>query len=601
MKSAHTFYIPVMGTGFTIDTPLKVGKYGISSVISLVDDVLIEQIRRFHCEKEREPYTPITNTDKDARANRITAYLNLLNKLLQRQMHKLQSSSFTAGSEITKYFELLPKSPLKNLYKKMLTIKDHSNKVDLQNQLRKGIVPGSIDVNIMTKINKNNYHNDEKLPNEFNDALAALRGYANSDLTSSVVFSAGFNPQLYGYLQKFDDFFPDKNGVFKKKIILKVSDYRSAEIQGKYLAKHGLWISEYRIESSVNCGGHAFINDGSLLGQILEEFKQKKHQMTKALFELYRKALCKLKKHEINQPDDVRITVQGGIGTSNEHDFLIKHYGVTETGWGTPFMLVPEATNIDDEHMEKLITATSASASANSDVYLSNSSPLGIPFWNLSTSASEEARKSRINQGCPGAVCVKGFAKLNTEFTKKPICVASNAYQKHKLSQLEQEKTSKEKYLFMQEKTLSKSCICHDLAGSVTKKYGIDKNAKTAVCCGPNIVNFSKIATLTEMVDHIYGKISLLTNNNRPHMFIKELSLYLENLHDEIKKNTQESFTNAQKKLQNIKNNLCEGIAYYRDLAKTLAEKQRNKFMVNLEELSQKLEAMNVSCYSAVN
>jgi len=30
----HSFHIPVMGTGFTIDTPLKVARYGISSVIS---------------------------------------------------------------------------------------------------------------------------------------------------------------------------------------------------------------------------------------------------------------------------------------------------------------------------------------------------------------------------------------------------------------------------------------------------------------------------------------------------------------------------------------------------------------------------------------
>ena len=35
MSSVHNFYIPVMGTGFTIDTPLKVAKYGISSVVSL--------------------------------------------------------------------------------------------------------------------------------------------------------------------------------------------------------------------------------------------------------------------------------------------------------------------------------------------------------------------------------------------------------------------------------------------------------------------------------------------------------------------------------------------------------------------------------------
>ena len=53
------------------------------------------------------------------------------------------------------------------------------------------------------------------------------------------------NPRLYGYIAHFDDFFPDANGYIKKKIILKVSDYRSAIIQGKFLAKKGLWISEY--------------------------------------------------------------------------------------------------------------------------------------------------------------------------------------------------------------------------------------------------------------------------------------------------------------------------------------------------------------------
>lgn len=40
----HSFHIPVMGIGFTIDTPVKVTHYGISSVISLVDDKLLERI-----------------------------------------------------------------------------------------------------------------------------------------------------------------------------------------------------------------------------------------------------------------------------------------------------------------------------------------------------------------------------------------------------------------------------------------------------------------------------------------------------------------------------------------------------------------------------
>ena len=66
---------------------------------------------------------------------------------------------------------------------------------------------GSIDANIMTKLDKENHIKNEKLPVEYNDAHAALRGYANSDLTSSIILSAGMNPRLYGYLDQFEDFY----------------------------------------------------------------------------------------------------------------------------------------------------------------------------------------------------------------------------------------------------------------------------------------------------------------------------------------------------------------------------------------------------------
>ena len=66
--------------------------------------------------------------------------------------------------------------------------------------------PVSGDVNIMTKIDKDNYLKQEKLPVEYNDAHAALRGFAMSNLESSMVLSAGMNPRLYGYLEQFEDF-----------------------------------------------------------------------------------------------------------------------------------------------------------------------------------------------------------------------------------------------------------------------------------------------------------------------------------------------------------------------------------------------------------
>src|SRR5580704_12573590 len=84
-KPIHSFHVPVMGTAFSIDTPVKVARYGIHSVISLVDDTLIEQMRKFYCEKENERYIPITKYDEDFRARRITAYLDLVNRIVQRQ------------------------------------------------------------------------------------------------------------------------------------------------------------------------------------------------------------------------------------------------------------------------------------------------------------------------------------------------------------------------------------------------------------------------------------------------------------------------------------------------------------------------------------
>ena len=40
-----------MGTAFTADTPLKVAQFGIDSVISLVDDVLLERLRKIYTDK----------------------------------------------------------------------------------------------------------------------------------------------------------------------------------------------------------------------------------------------------------------------------------------------------------------------------------------------------------------------------------------------------------------------------------------------------------------------------------------------------------------------------------------------------------------------
>jgi hypothetical protein len=124
------------------------------------------------------------------------------------------------------------------------------------------------------------------------------------------------NPRLYSYIEEFEDFYPDSNGNIKKKIILKVSEYRSAIIQGNFLAKKGIWVSEYRIESGLNCGGHAFATDGLLMGPILEEFKQKKSEIQNSAFPLMKAALEQKRRPVPQDMLDIKISVQGGVGTS---------------------------------------------------------------------------------------------------------------------------------------------------------------------------------------------------------------------------------------------------------------------------------------------
>ena len=86
MVKTHSFYIPVMGIGFTIDTPLKVAQYGIDSVISLVDDILLEKLRKMYSEKFEVPYKEITDKIEDFRAKRITSYLNLIHNLAEKKV-----------------------------------------------------------------------------------------------------------------------------------------------------------------------------------------------------------------------------------------------------------------------------------------------------------------------------------------------------------------------------------------------------------------------------------------------------------------------------------------------------------------------------------
>jgi hypothetical protein len=591
-SNPHKFHIPVMGLAFTIDSPVKVAQYGISSVISIMEDRLIETMRKHYYSCINEPWFPITSKEDNYREKRITDYLNLVNTMVNSQIEKIKKSVFETGSEIVKYFEMLPdNSRLKQLYRQMSGISDQIEKEKLEAILRNNVTAGSIDVNIMTKLDKSNYTKDGVLIEDGSDALAALRGYAKSNLrNSSVVFSAGMNPRLFNYLEKLREFDAKGQGQFDKSIVIKVSDYRSALIQGKYLAKKGIWVSEFRIESGLNCGGHAFATDGYLMGPILEEFKAKRNELTSTLFEIYNKAQAVKSGVTFSEPHQIKITAQGGIGTSEECELLHSYYGIDSTGWGTPFLLVPEATTVDDPTLQLLQKAKKP------DLFLSKNSPLGVPFHYLKGTSSDLEKKKRIERGIPGSPCTEKHLVSNTEFTKEPICTASAKYQKLKINQLKSLDLPEKQYERELQTVVDKECLCVGLSNAAANKYDqpfLKNLSAVTICPGPNIIYFSKNVSLREMTDHIYGRSNLITDESRPHLFINELFIYIAYFKKLLLAVAEPMDSKKEKYFSGFKQQLINGINYYRDLSQTnIFLKKTESFRKALNDAEIELQAI---------
>lgn len=598
-ETTHTFHIPVMGLAYTVDSPIRVAHYGISSVISIVDDELLEKMNQFYTNLYKLPFMEIGQKQQDSRANRITSYLNLVDTIVKRKFDSFKTELAENIQALERFSIMLPTTS--DLKKRLEAfVSDHfTTKEKIKAFLDENLIAGSIDVNVMTKVDKDNFNKNEKLPVEFNDAHAALRGFAKSNLRSSIVLSAGMNPRLYSYFEQFFCFFPDADGTFEKKIILKVSDYRSAMIQGNFLAKKGLWVSEYRIESGLNCGGHAFATEGHLLGPILEEFMQKKNQLMADAYGLMAKALTlKGLPVPLNIPA-TSITVQGGVGTAAEHDFLLAHYKVDSVGWGSPFLLVPEATSTDNETRNLLANGK------ESDFYLSNMSPLGIPFNTIKGTTNEWHHQKRIKDNKPGSSCPKKLLALNTGPDGKGICTASRKYQELKLEELDLEKEHLD-LATIEKRTreiTEKACLCVGLANASYLENNIPIKGQSqgvVVCPGPNLAYFDKEISLFDMVRHIYGGPSVLAAVSRPHMFIKELQLYINYLRTEIY--TQVNPTSAQlKKWETFRNNLISGIDYYKNLflKNAFGDTQGNDLMGEFEHYEMKLAVINTSEFQA--
>lgn len=592
----QTFHIPVMGLGYTIDTPVKVAHLGISSVVSIIEDELIERMREHHCECSGEAYEPIPKPGHDHRARRITAYLDLLQRMVDRNVEQMRNIPIARGSASARYFELLPdNAPLRERYHALLALAPGVDRDQVDAALRKAMVPGAMDVNIMAKIDPVNHDREgNALPPEYCDAMAAFRGFARSTLRSSLVLSAGYNPRLYAYIPEFADFLPDAQGQLRKRIILKVSDLRSAQVQGRLLAKKGVWVSEFRIESGLNCGGHAFATDGLLMGPILEAFRQERSALATELWHTCNAALAAAGNPTFKERPAQLVTAQGGIGTAAEDRFLREYYGVDGTGWGSPFLFVPEVTNVDPATLERLVHARPE------DYFLSHASPLGVPFHNFRHSSSEQQRRGRIAKDRPGSPCYKEYLRSNTEFTAEPICTASREYQHLKIKQLHAQGLDEPTLQREIGMVTAKDCLCEGLGAAAILNTGrtpAHKLNAVAICPGPNAAYFHKKCTLQAMVDHIHGRTDLLTGTDRPHMFIKELSLYVDHFREEISRLTTQFSAKQQRRLAAYKEGLLDGVRHYTALLPELQERAAadvQRMRSELERYAGEIRAMAV-------
>jgi hypothetical protein len=328
------------------------------------------------------------------------------------------------------------------------------------------------------------------------------------------------------------------------------------------------------------------------MGPILEEFKNKRSELIVELQTLLTAALQQKGKVLPETTLSVKISAQGGVGTHAEHEFLLDYYNVDSVGWGTPFLLVPEVCNVDEPTLEKLVGAK------EEDLFLSGISPLGVPFNSLRGNTKDEEKLSLISKGRPGSACPKKFVALNKEFSETGICTASREYQYQKLKALDAETLSAEEFQLRYDKIVEKSCTCVGLGTSALLVNGLSTKVEgtgVSICPGPNMAYFSKIMTLNTLVDHIYGRINVISRTDRPNMFVKELQIYIDYLSDRFEESKYAFNAKQEKYFLNFMANLNDGIAYYNATFSGLKDKlaeAKESLLTDLESCKQRLNAL---------
>jgi len=97
------------------------------------------------------------------------------------------------------------------------------------------------------------------------------------------------------------------------------------------------------------------------------------------------------------------------------------------------------------------------------------------------------------------------------------------------------------------------------------------------------------------MIGHIYGRISVITSENRPHMFVNELKIYVDYLKKELEKNSAELPESAAKYFSEFRESLIEGIDYYLGLGEKFIEEKKEQFIKDMNYFKAELENISLA------
>jgi hypothetical protein len=77
---------------------------------------------------------------------------------------------------------------------------------------------------------------------------------------------------------------------------------------------------------------------------------------------------------------------------------------------------------------------------------------------------------------------------------------------------------------------------------------------------------YSEVITLKKMTDHIYGRTNIIKRDDRPNMFIKEITLYINYLKEKIDDSPKPISDKELKYFLMFQKNMQDAIDYYKDL-----------------------------------